>query len=143
MTSDPLGRPVAVVDGGREGVLRGEPVPDGDHLARHQIRQPATDAVGRVDAPERPTAAEEVHQRGQRPFTLRPIPTQRHSRVRHQILDEMHRLHVATTCLDGSEIGGASLFQRLRVELRRVLRRTLRTQLFDLGIQWHGVYLSR
>jgi hypothetical protein len=55
----------------------------------------------------------------------------------------VHRLHVAATCLDVSEIGGASLFQRLRVELRRVLRRPLRAQLFDLGIQWHGCYLSQ
>jgi hypothetical protein len=125
------------VDGSRERVLGGEPIPDGDHLARYGVGQLAADPVRGVDAAERPPTTEEVHQRRHRLVPRRTVDPQRHPGIRDEILDVMHRLDVTAGCLDGGEVGRPCFRQRLRVELRHVVRLTLRTHLLNLRVQRH------
>ena len=99
----PLGRPVAVLDPGGEGVFRRAPVVDGDDDAVGLVRQqPAGTLVGVQRATDPPAAVEEDDQR-ERPLAVGDVDPERHRAVRAPYLEVGDRPD-GFGVLDGEEV---------------------------------------
>ena len=133
----PAERRVAVLGRGREAVLGGEAVADGDDDAAGAVRELAAGRVVRLDAADRPAAPVEVDQDRKVPFFRRTVDAGRDRARGPRKIEILHRGHLGPRAEPRGLVERAP--ELLQIGLRDVeARAELLGEGTRLGVDGHG-----